>query len=180
MTKIYQRVNEAAREYRAAACLREGAIEVWYSAVDANLPLWSALRYLQVTDGRVEQDSLDRATSLGFDPSDLAKTHRLLGKVAGDPPQSPDAIWVALQGEVWSPMGEARALISTYGLQHTSMDVSDVVVIDGVVLMCASSGWLILGVRVGEAFVPNRRVISGRHADQRDAILVSAGREGSP
>jgi hypothetical protein len=33
-----------------------------------------------------------------------------------------------MQGEVWSPNGEARGLIEAKGLLHTSMSVGDVVV----------------------------------------------------
>src|SRR5262249_30608608 len=36
-----------------------------------------------------------------------------------------------MQGEVWSPNGEARALIISKGLAHTSMSVGDVVVVEG-------------------------------------------------
>jgi hypothetical protein len=32
-----------------------------------------------------------------------------------------------MQGEFWSPMGEARNLIQTLGLHHTSMSCGDVV-----------------------------------------------------
>lgn len=33
-----------------------------------------------------------------------------------------------MQGEIWSPNGEARALIQQKGLQHTSMSVDDIIV----------------------------------------------------
>lgn len=36
-----------------------------------------------------------------------------------------------MQGEFWSPNGEARPLIRSKGLQHTSMSVGDAVVADG-------------------------------------------------
>jgi hypothetical protein len=34
-------------------------------------------------------------------------------------------VFVAMQGEVWSPNGEARPLIKSLGLHHTSMSVGD-------------------------------------------------------
>ena len=34
--------------------------------------------------------------------------------------------WIKMQGENWSPKGEARPLIEKLGLQHTSMSVGDV------------------------------------------------------
>ena len=33
--------------------------------------------------------------------------------------------WMKMQGEMWSPMGEARSIIRELGLSHTSMSVGD-------------------------------------------------------
>jgi len=38
-----------------------------------------------------------------------------------------DLIFHMMQGEIWSPNGEARELIANLGLKHTSMSVGDVV-----------------------------------------------------
>ena len=38
-----------------------------------------------------------------------------------------DAVYNYFQGEVWSPNGEARPLISALGLTHTSMSVGDLI-----------------------------------------------------
>lgn len=43
-----------------------------------------------------------------------------------------DEAWQKMQGEFWSPKGEANGLIAGLGLTHTSMDVGDVVEIEGV------------------------------------------------
>lgn len=40
-------------------------------------------------------------------------------------------VFLHCQGEVWSPNGEARSLILSKGLAHTSMSVGDVVEEDG-------------------------------------------------
>jgi len=40
----------------------------------------------------------------------------------------PEQVWVAMQGENWSPNGEARPLIEELGLWHTSMSVGDILV----------------------------------------------------
>jgi hypothetical protein len=37
-------------------------------------------------------------------------------------------VWHTMQGEIWSPMGEARSLIKALGLEHTSMSVGDLIV----------------------------------------------------
>lgn len=36
-------------------------------------------------------------------------------------------VFCKMQGECWSPRGEARGLISSLGLRHTSMSVGDIV-----------------------------------------------------
>ena len=66
---------------------------------------------------------------MGDEPNgfDLAKTHIRLKDVEIERGTSYDAecetIWVAMQGENWSPNGEARPLIEEKGLRHTSMSM---------------------------------------------------------
>jgi len=73
------------------------------------------------------------------DPRNLAKTHVLLKEVEET---NPEKIFGQMQGEVWSPNGEANAMIREKGLDHTSMSVGDVVVLpDGKVLMTDSCGF---------------------------------------
>lgn len=69
---------------------------------------------------------------------ELEKTHVLLGSVDET---DPEEIWVAMQGEHWSPNGEARNLISSKGLSHTSMSVGDVIVLGHDVFVTAFSGF---------------------------------------
>jgi hypothetical protein len=46
------------------------------------------------------------------------------------------------QGENWSPNGEARDLIESKGLHHTSLSVGDVVELDdGSRYICDNVGW---------------------------------------
>jgi hypothetical protein len=71
-------------------------------------------------------------------PATLGQTHILLGTIAC---KDPEKIFVLLQGEVWSPSGEAREMIRGKGLNHTSMSVGDVVVVDGRVLEVANTGF---------------------------------------
>lgn len=55
-----------------------------------------------------------------------------------------------MQGEVWSPNGEARPLIRRAGLHHTSMSVGDIARDqDGVYWLCETSGWRALNPRKG-------------------------------
>jgi len=62
------------------------------------------------------------------DARNLAATHVLLCNV-----ESSDGlahVFHAMEGEMWSPNGEARELIQSKGLQHTSMSVGDIIVDD--------------------------------------------------
>jgi len=54
----------------------------------------------------------------------LAETHVLIGEIGE---RNLDSIFTMMQGEMWSPRGEARGLISKSGSGHTSMSVGDIV-----------------------------------------------------
>lgn len=58
--------------------------------------------------------------------NDLSQTHIKLGSARGSA-GSLDLLMTCLQGEVWSPRGEARLLILALGLKHTSMSVGDII-----------------------------------------------------
>ncbi|MEZ9709328.1 hypothetical protein AB4254_11670 [Vibrio breoganii] len=45
-------------------------------------------------------------------------------KISGDPEET---LFMLMQGENWSPNGEAREFIKEKGLKHTSMSVGDVI-----------------------------------------------------
>jgi len=77
------------------------------------------------------------------DSKNLAVTHIHLRDVVAD---NVEAVWVMQQAERWSPNGEARDLIRSKGLQHTSMSVGDVVVgPDGSIHLCATIGFELIG-----------------------------------
>lgn len=56
-----------------------------------------------------------------------------------------DDVFYKMQGEVWSPLGEARPLIRALGLRHTSMSVGDVVCLNGLFQECTIEGWRTIG-----------------------------------
>jgi hypothetical protein len=58
---------------------------------------------------------------------DLAATHVHVKDIEA---RGLNAVYHDMQGEVWSPNGEARELIESKGLKHTSMSVGDVIVDD--------------------------------------------------
>jgi hypothetical protein len=69
----------------------------------------------------------------------LGVTHVFVREVEAD---SLGHVFTQMQGEVWSPNGEARMLIEYLGLSHTSMSVDDIAVDEyGVVSQCMSYGW---------------------------------------
>ncbi|OPY01543.1 MAG: hypothetical protein A4E61_01598 [Syntrophorhabdus sp. PtaB.Bin184] len=79
----------------------------------------------------------------------LRQTHVRLAII-----KAPDAdeVFVRLRGEYWSPNGEARKLIRSLKLGHTSMSVGDVVVADSKILICETAGWVTVGdVEIEEA-----------------------------
>ena len=53
-----------------------------------------------------------------------------------------DDAFLQMQGENWSPHGEARELLQSLGLGHTSMSVADVLQDEGGVYWeCLDQGW---------------------------------------
>jgi len=55
---------------------------------------------------------------------ELPDTHTLLKTVEAN---NLDGVYARMQAENWSPNGEARELIRSKGLRHTSMSVGDVI-----------------------------------------------------
>lgn len=73
----------------------------------------------------------------------LSKTHIELKTIEA---HDIDHVFGLMQGEFWSPNGEARELIESKGLDHTSMSVNDVVYSErqNMFFICTNSGWKIL------------------------------------
>jgi hypothetical protein len=75
--------------------------------------------------------------------ADLGATHVHLKDIDAD---GLDRAFCEMQGEIWSPNGEARDLIESKGLAHTSMCVGDVLVDDvGNVHVVSGRGWRVPG-----------------------------------
>jgi hypothetical protein len=71
--------------------------------------------------------------------ADLPADHVLVCEVEAS--SLDDAFW-KMQGENWSPRGEARPLLASLGLSHTSMSVGDVLRDpDGIYWECLDTGW---------------------------------------
>jgi len=112
----YATLNDAA-DAQNILDFDEGSTEIWYQRSNVF--------------GRIGRD-------ISIDAENLDQTHVLLGKVCeGDK----DRMYGLLQGENWSPEGEANELIRSKGLGHTSMSMGDVIVVGNVTWVCAASGW---------------------------------------
>lgn len=76
--------------------------------------------------------------------NNLAATHVHLRDV--ETTKGLDDVFHVMQGEIWSPNGEARDLIMSKGLGHTSMSMGDVIVDDvGNVHVVAMVGFKAIG-----------------------------------
>lgn len=62
--------------------------------------------------------------NLTIDTNNLEKTHILVGTVDKTDPKT---VYALMQGEIWSPQGEAALMIRRLGLSHTSMSVGDII-----------------------------------------------------
>lgn len=71
-------------------------------------------------------------------PNNLAATHVLL---TNTDESNVESIYRHFQAEEWSPNGEARDLIASKGLSHTSMCVGDVAVVGGSAFMVDNFGF---------------------------------------
>ena len=67
-------------------------------------------------------------------------THAFIRQVEADDLAQ---VYRQMQGFVWSPNGEARQLIASAGVHHTSMSIGDVAVDPaGRAWVCAEKGWI--------------------------------------
>lgn len=103
---------EIANDASESPFLKPGEVEIWY-----------------------RKDWLNNNSP---DPENLGASHVLLGRIEAD---SLDQAFCRMQGEMWSPNGEARHLIRIKGLCHTSMSVHDVIVFDGVPHLVTALGF---------------------------------------
>ena len=151
MQEIYNRVRGKGRGLRESTnslqqytslnnVYENGNTEIWYMKAE------------NFRDGTMGYKFLRKINKLP-DPNNLDRTHILLGKISET---NPDSIMHMMQGEMWSPNGEARSLIRAKGLRHTSMTVGDIIVIAGKALMVDDYGFKELhpsNDTIGESFM---------------------------
>lgn len=70
-----------------------------------------------------------------------------------------DYVYSHMQGEIWSPHGEAKPILARRGIHHTSMSIGDIVVLPThTAYECSEIGWRNIGKMVA---VPSLASISG-------------------
>lgn len=115
MPTQYASVNDAAEKYPELTGLAPGRTKVLYQRVEI----------------------------IHFDPSsvrrsELDRTHVVVGEIVET---EPDEVYRLMQGEFWSPRGEANDLVSGKGI-YTSMSMGDVMILpDGRTLVVEGCGF---------------------------------------
>ena len=121
----YDTLNDAALETGDDG-YEVGRTDIWYMKPSMFRDLSAGPKFLKEHDPDL------------FDPKNLKKTHIFLGRIKE---RNPEKVFRMMQGEFWSPRGEARNVIQRKGLQHTSMSVGDVIIIGNKVLMVDRMGF---------------------------------------
>lgn len=93
---------------------------------------------------RGQYDMLDRATVGDVRQAEILHDASSFRMVREFDAANQDEVFRAMQGEEWSPNGEARFLIQALGLWHTSMMSGDAVFFPetGHLFLCNNYGWL--------------------------------------
>lgn len=119
---FYKTLNDAEVQDEGLA---KGQTEIWYMHPDSFRKLSMGPKFLE------KQGEMPTVR-------DIIDTHILLGHIKET---NLDKIYKIMQGEFWSPRGEARSLLRKMGLQHTSMSVGDIIKSKGKYYMVDNSGF---------------------------------------
>jgi len=117
----YKTINDAAKYIPGLA---KGNTEIWYYKTEAGRDLGMGSEWC------IERDLLP-------DPKNLKKTHVYIGSIKET---IPEKIFLNLQGDNWSPKGEAYNMIAKTKT-HTSMSMGDIVVVKGQAFMVDRFGF---------------------------------------
>jgi hypothetical protein len=120
---MYKTLNDAQVINRMFAA---GNCKIWYMRPDFTMNGMMGFRWM-------------REHGVLPDIKSLEKTHILLGEIIGS--SGFEYMYVHLQGETYSPNGEARDLIQGKGLSHTSMSMGDIFESNGSFYMVDSLGF---------------------------------------
>lgn len=124
-TPQYERLSDAAFTTGDTRYTGESAV-VWYSRRDSFRDFSMGAEFLR--EQGVALPTLET----------LENTHVRVGALGET---DPDRIFVMMQGEVWSPLGQARTFLRSIGSGHTSMSVGDVIQIGNALYMVETVGF---------------------------------------
>jgi len=127
----YETMNDAA-EVQDLPGLAAGSVEVWYSKNTYPNPFTMGMSFWEEENGKSLTHTLLKNPK---------KTHVLMGKIKES---KPEKIFALLQGERWSPNGEARTLVKKSGSGHTSMMTGDFVKIGNRIAFVDRYGFTLL------------------------------------
>lgn len=119
-TMNYRALSDAGAEYQP------GKTQIWYWKPEFSRDMSEGYEFL-------------KSNNMLPDLDNLSATHRPLGTLAQE---DPNQIFSMMQAEVWSPSGQAQDLIKRLGLNHTSMSVGDIIVINNSILMIDRAGFI--------------------------------------
>lgn len=112
LSKARESVREAAEQYTSLNdAYPAGSTEIWYWLDD------------NARDFMMGYDFLKKQ-GVEVTPETIPTTHALIGRIRET---DPEKIFAMMQGESWSPEGQARDMIKKSGTGHTSMSVGDVI-----------------------------------------------------
>jgi len=103
----------------------EGSTEVWYWNDEAGRDMMMGANWL-TKKGQMPT------------PETLEQTHVKIGSLRET---NPDKVFSMMQGENWSPQGEARDMVSNSNTGHTSMSVGDIMKVGSTYLMVDRFGF---------------------------------------
>lgn len=93
--------------------LLKGKTKIWYLKKDAPIDLKMGMKFLK-----------SNKPELIPTRDTIQNTHVMIGSIAEI---DLDKIYKALQGENWSPLGQAKNLIKKANVGHTSMSIGDLI-----------------------------------------------------
>ena len=123
--KMYTTLNDASTLHTELA---NGTTEIWYSKSKYFRDMTGGSRYLEKHHMLPTVDT-------------LSTTHSKIGSINT---VDLNRIYSLMQGENWSPNGEARNVIDKSEAGHTSMSVGDIIKMNGIMHMVDDHGFLVL------------------------------------
>ena len=122
---MYTTLNDASTLHNELA---HGTTEIWYSKSKHFRDMSGGSRFLAKHRLLPTTDT-------------LSKTHSKIGSINT---VDLNKIYGLMQGETWSPNGEARNVIGDSEAGHTSMSVGDIIKMNGIMHMVDNYGFVVL------------------------------------